>query len=190
MKRIVLIATAVAGLFTAGITTVATAATPHRQSTRVARLAHASAASTIHAKCSLPMTTVAPNGTLGVTPGTASGYQYGDASCSTLHKGTTRIDYTTADSGDLTGKIQHWFNGGTVYGTFTLTLSADNGPPTAASFTAASYAGTVKITGGKGSFAGDTGTGTLKCSTQDAIHFSCAEKLSISTASTALVATR
>lgn len=177
MKRIVLMGTAVAALFTAGITTAATAAasTKAHTKTKIEK-------KTIHvnATCKLALTTVAPSGTTGVTPGSATGNNYGTSNCGkSLSSGAARQTYSLTDAGALTGKIQHWFKIGTVYGTFTLTEMPASAPPTTTTFGAASYSGSVKITGGGGLLKGTTGGGTMSCSTTDSLHYTCTEKLKL-----------
>jgi hypothetical protein len=61
-------------------------------------------------------------------------------------------------------------------GTFTLTPSDNNPPTTTTSFSQASYTGTFIVKDGAGAFAKATGTGTLSCSTNDAVHLSCRQK--------------
>ena len=95
------------------------------------------------------------------------------STCPGIGHGVVSESYTTADSGDLSGKWQTWFNTGSVFGTFTLTPD-DNAPPTTTtSFSAASYTGTFIIKNGTGADAKATGKGTLKCATQDSVHFGC-----------------
>ncbi len=174
MKRIVLIAAA-AGLLTAGIpvaTAVATKSRP-RSVTRVASTRDAKAT------CKFVLTTVAPTGSSTVEPGTASGDQYGTTRCDGLSAGVARDEFSTSNAGDLTGKIQQWFRGGTIYGTFDLSPNAASGPPTTTLFTAASYTGTVKYTGAQGLLKGTTATGKLTCSTTDSTHYSCSEGLKL-----------
>jgi hypothetical protein len=187
LKRIVLIGTALAGLFTAGITTVASAAASTTKSVTKYVTVYESKATTVtktvpvSATCKLNLTTVAPAGTTGVTPGSPTGVNFGGTSCgSPLASGISREQYTLQTSGDITGTIQHWFKTGTVYGTFTLTESAPTGPPTTTSFGAAAYTGTVKITGAGGALKGTTGTASLTCQTNDALHYACTEKLKLS----------
>ena len=191
MKRIVLIVTAVAGLFAAGITTVASAATTKHVTKYVTvtqtKLARETKTVTARSTCKLSLATVAPPGQPVNLPGSQSGVQWGDTNCSGLKSGATRDTFTVADSGNLSGNIQHWFRGGTVYGTYALTPGSAGGPPTATSFGAASFTGTVKLTAGQGALSGATGTGTLSCSTPDGTHFNCTEKLKLTQTVTTLV---
>ncbi len=183
MKRTVLIGVAAAGLMSAGIPAAASATSAksiHRNTTP--RLRGEASAPATKATCKFVLTTVAPAGSSTVEPGTSDGFQYGATRCSGLHSGVARDAFSTDTSGDLTGKIQQWFPGGTIYGTFDLTPLPATGPPTTLSFTAASYSGTVKYTGSQGLLKGTTATGTLSCSTTDSTHYSCTEKLQLTTA--------
>jgi hypothetical protein len=180
LKRIVLIGAAAAGVLSAGIPAAASAAatkSTHRNTSTHLR-SEASTPAT-KATCKFVLTTVAPGGSSTVEPGTADGYQYGATKCHGLSSGVARDVFSTDTSGDLTGKIQQWFRGGTIYGTFDLTPQPASGPPTTTSFTAASYSGTVKYTGAQGLLKGTTATGTLSCSTTDSTHYSCTESLEL-----------
>ena len=185
MKRIVLIGAAAAGLVSAGIPAAATAASTksiHRNTTR--RRSEASSPAT-KATCRFVLTTVAPGGSSTVEPGMADGYQFGTTRCSKLSSGVARDVFSTGASGDLTGRIQQWFRGGTLYGTFDLAPQPAGGPPTTTSFTAAAYSGTVKYTGAQGLLKGTTATGTLSCTTTDSTHYSCTESLKLALAASA-----
>jgi hypothetical protein len=181
LKRILLIGAAAAGLVTAGIPVAASAATTKSSNRNVTvhrARSQAKAAST-KLKCTLSLTTVPPAGSSTVTPGDATGTQYGTTSCAGLQPGVTRTVFTTDASGDLTGKIQHWFQGGTIYGTFDLAPVPATGPPTTTTFSSAAYSGTVKLTSAAGLLKGTTATGTLSCTTTDSTHYTCTEDLSL-----------
>jgi hypothetical protein len=105
----------------------------------------------------------------------------GTTNCSPIGRGIELQSFTTADSGDLTGKWQAWFGTGSVSGTFDLTPSDNNPPTTTTSFSAASYSGTFTVKSGTGTLAKAAGTGTLTCSTQDSVHFSCKQKGKVTT---------
>jgi hypothetical protein len=174
LKRIVLMGAAFAGLFTAGIAATASAATP---ATRVTKYA----TKTVHATatCKLALTTVAPPGSSAVEAGSPAGTNYGTSSCAGGKPGTARQVYTEDSAGDLTGKVQQWFATGTLYGTYTLTPSSSSGPPTTTTFGAASYSGTVTLTGAGGALKRTTGSGKMTCSTTDSVHYSCTESLKL-----------
>jgi hypothetical protein len=178
LKRIVLIGAAAAGLMTAGIPVAASAAMTKTTPRTVTRAASSGG---VKSTCKFVLTTVPPSGSSTVEPGTASGFQYGATRCSGagLSAGVARDQYSTTDAGDLTGRIQQWFRGGTVYGTFDLAPNPASGPPTTTSFAAASYTGTVKYTNAQGLLRGTTATGTLSCSTNDSTHYSCTEDLKL-----------
>ena len=190
MKRIVLIATAVAGIFTAGIATVASAATtpttPKYVTVKETKLKPETTTVHARAKCNLALTIVAPAGSASVTPGTADGSQYGTQRCGALGAGITQTSFTTDDSGEITGTVGHWFRRGSISGTYSLTQAASDQPPTTSSFTSASYTGTVKLTAGNGTLKGATGTGTLKCTTPDGVHFACTESVRLTQTVTVL----
>jgi len=174
LKRIVPLGAAVAALFTAGITTAAMAAPSakaHKTKTEK-KTVH------VNASCKLAVTTVAPAGTTGVTAGSATGTNYGTSHCGKpLSVGAVRQTYSLTDEGAMTGKIHDWTKTGTVFGTFDLTEMAASGPPTSTTFAAATYSGSVKISGGSGMLKGTTGTGTMTCKTPDSLHYACTVKL-------------
>ena len=199
MKRILLTGAAVAGLFTAGITAAASAA-PVKYTTKnvtkyvtVTETKLKSETKTVSASatCKLTLTTQADAGTTAVTAGGESGSQFGDATCPTpLRGGALKATFTQDDSGDLSGSIQHWFKTGTVYGTYSLQPGAPVGPPTSTSFGQAAFTGTMTIKGAGGALSGTTGTGKLTCSTDDSVHYSCTEKLSLKQTVTEMVPTK
>ena len=187
MKRIVLMGAAVAGLFTAGITTAASAATSYRTK-RVVKYITVTETRTktettnvpVKATCKLYLTTVAPRTSSAVTRGAAVGDNSGDTVCgSPLSTGFSNQSYTLNDAGDFVGKIQHWFKSGTIYGTYDLPQATPTGPPTSTTFGQAQYAGTVTFTGAGGSLSGTRGTAKLSCETNDSLHYTCTEKLSL-----------
>jgi hypothetical protein len=184
LKRIVLIGAAAAGVLSAGIPAAASAAATKSTHKNTTRLRSEASTPATKATCRFVLTTVAPAGSSTVEPGTADGYQYGSTKCDGLSSGVARDVFSTGASGDLTGKIQQWFRGGTIYGTFDLTPQPAGGPPTTTSFTAAAYSGTVKYTGAQGLLKGTTATGTLSCSTTDSTHYSCTEDLKLTVPTT------
>lgn len=186
MKRICLMGAAVAGLCTIGVTSAALAATPATTPTKNVRLSAAKVTlktvtktATATLSCPLVLITQISGTGAAVAQGATTGTQYGTAPCAKRLSGVTRDRFTSDDAGDLLGPFQQWFNGGTIYGKFMLTPSAPSGPPTSFSFATQSYSGTITITGGRGGFIGTTGKGTLSCTTTDAAHYDCAEKLKL-----------
>ncbi|HEX3690439.1 MAG TPA: hypothetical protein VHV28_12095 [Solirubrobacteraceae bacterium] len=133
---------------------------------------------TVKSSCKSSLGLQVASGETTVSPGSPEGTEWGTSKCASLGSGPAWMSFTTDDAGDQTGKIQQWFSGGTVFGTFTLT-PGDQGPPTTDSFGAASWTGTVVITGGSGAETGATGTGTLVCATPDSVHFTCTSKLKL-----------
>ena len=169
MNRICLLGAAGAAVLILGVAS-ALAATPH--ASKGGKKSKTPTTITAKVSCASSLTLQVAPGATDVTPAATDGSQMGTVACNT-GKGAAWESFTTADSGDLTGKWQSWFNTGSVYGTFTLTPS-DNNPPTSTStFAQASYDGTFIIKDGTGVYAKATGTGTMKCSTGDAVHFSC-----------------
>jgi hypothetical protein len=188
LKRIVLMGAALAGLFTAGIAATASAATPATK--YVTKYKTETKTVHAHAKCKLALTTVAPPGTSAVEAGSPAGTNYGTSNCASAGGGVARQVYAEDSAGDLTGKVQQWFKTGTLYGTFSLTPSSPTGPPTATTFGAAAYTGTVTITAGGGALKGTTGSGTMSCSTTDSLHYTCTESLKLTQTVKALVKVR
>lgn len=169
MKRICLLGAAGAAVLILGVAS-ALAATPH--ASKGGKKSKTPSTITAKVSCASSLTLQVAPGAADVTPAASDGTQMGTISCNT-GKGVAWESFTTADSGDMTGKWQSWFNTGSVYGTFTLSPSDDNPPTTTSTFTQASYTGTFIIKSGSGAYAKATGTGTMKCSTKDAVHFSC-----------------
>ena len=153
MKRICLMGAALAGLFTAGITTAASAA-PAKFKTVTKTVIETQTklqAKTVrsHVSCKPDLLVQVPAGSTTIIQGSETGSMFGSAGCGTpVFRGVSRLSYTQDTGGDLTGPFQQWFNTGTLFGTFTLTPAPTTGPPTTTSFTQQSYAGTIKFTGG------------------------------------------
>jgi hypothetical protein len=155
-----------AGLLVAGVAT-APAATKHsnKKSTKLT--------------CSLRLVNQIPSDDVSVTQGAGSGTQFGTTACGKpLGAGVEQDSFTLDDAGDLTGPYQQWFNTGSVKGKYVLSPN-DNVSPSA-TFSQASYSGTIKVTGGTGAFNKASGTGMLTCATQDSAHYTCTEKLKLS----------
>ena len=182
MKRILLTGAAVAGLFTAGITAAATAASPKpAKSTNQTSLKTTTKTVSASATCKVTLTTMAPPGSIDVTAGGDSGTQFGKQGCGKpLGSGISHATFALDDAGDLSGTVQHWFTTGQLFGSYQLTPAEASGPPTATSFGQASYTGTITIKGGTGALKGATGSGKMTCSTMDAVHYSCTEKVKLS----------
>jgi hypothetical protein len=190
LKRICLAGAAVAGLFTAGVPAVASAASSAPTKTKtvtkyktVVKTETKNETTTEHSTvaCKPSLSVAVPAGETTITQGATSGTMFGDTGCGTpLFQGLTVAKFTTGDSGDLTGNLTQYFKAGSVKGTFDILPAESTAPPTTDSFTQLAYSGTVKITGGSEAYKGVTGTGTMKCSTLDAIHYSCTSTLKLS----------
>ncbi len=190
MKRICLMGAAVAGLFTAGITSAASAAPAKtKTATRTVNVSTTSTStSTVSTtvSCKIKISTLIPKTGTTVLAGSATGYQAGSATCAKpMSSGVTRDQFTLSDAGNQSGPIQMWFNSGSIYGTYKLDVQPNLNPPTATSFASASYKGTVTIKGATGSLLGATGSGTMKCTTTDSAHYACTAKIKISQPATA-----
>ncbi|HEY2320180.1 MAG TPA: hypothetical protein VGH67_17870 [Solirubrobacteraceae bacterium] len=169
MKRICLLGAAVAAVLILGVAS-AMAASSHASNGGTKSKTPSTVTTKVSCAASLILQ-VAPGAT-DVTPAAQDGTQMGPVACNT-GKGVEWESFSTEDSGDITGKWQAWFNAGSVYGTFTLTPDDTSPPTTTTSFSQASYTGTFAVKNGTGAYAKATATGTLKCSTKDAVHFSC-----------------
>jgi len=173
VKRICLLGAAIASLFIIGATT-ALASAPHAV-TKATKKKSKPAGTKL--TCSLAFSLQVPADDTTVTQGATTGNHAGAVTCPTkgVGKGVEADSFTTDDAGDLVGKWQEWFNAGGVYGDYILTPTDNNGPPSATSFAAASYTGTFTIKNGTGVDAKATGEGTITCTTQDSVHYSCKE---------------
>jgi hypothetical protein len=170
VKRICLLGTAIAAVLILGVAT-AMAASSH--ASKGGKKSKTPSTVTTKVSCtSSPVIQVAPGAT-DLTPAAQEGSWMGPITCPGIGHGVVSESYTTADSGDLVGKWQAWFNTGTVFGTFDLTPDDNGQPPSSTSFSQASFTGTFIIKNGTGAYAKATGTGTLKCASQDSVHFSC-----------------
>ena len=177
MKRIWLLGTAIAAVLILGVAT-AMAASSH--ASKGGKKSKTPSTVTTKVSCNSSLTVQVAPGATDVTAASEDGTWAGTSTCAPVGHGVVWESYTTADSGDLIGKWQAWFNTGSVFGTFDLT-PADNGPPTTTtSFSQASYTGTFIVKNGTGVYAKATGTGTLKCSSKDSVHFSCKQSGKVS----------
>jgi len=168
VRRISLVGAAIiAALLTTGVAAVAakTPVTVKKVTTKVT--------------CTLALTTEVPAGDTVVTPGDPQGTQFGFVHCGKLFGSGVQTDpYAQTSSGDVVGTYRQYFGAGSVHGQYDLAVTQQSAPTTT-TFTAASYAGTVSVTGGSGAYTGVTGKGTLACSTTDSIHTSCTEHVKL-----------
>jgi hypothetical protein len=182
VKRIRLLGTAIAGLLILGGTT-AVAATPHvtaaKSTTKKKTKQSRPTTVTTRLACKLTLTLQVASGEVDVTPAATAGAQYGRTTCAApLGVGIERNTFTSDAGGTLSGRWQQYFNGGTLYGRYSLS-PADSGPPTATSFTSVSYAGTIVVTAGTGTDKQATGAGSMKCSSADGVHYACTEHIKL-----------
>jgi len=174
VKRIGVVGFALASLLIIGVAT-ALAATPHASKKKSKPKP---TTITVKSSCKSSLALQVPSGETTVSPGSPDGTEWGTSQCASLGSGPAWMYFTTDDGGNQTGKIQQWFSGGTVFGTFALT-PGDQGPPTTDSFSSSSWTGKVVITGGNGAERGAAGTGTLACATPDSVHITCTSKLKL-----------
>jgi hypothetical protein len=177
VKRIFLLGAVVAGLFIFGVAgaLAATHAT-HRATgrTRAARVA------LTKVTCRWSISQQVPGSDQTNTPGAVSGTQAGGATCGgKLGRGVEADTFATADSGNISGTWQQWFNTGSLYGRYTLAQNELTSPPSTDSFAAASYSGVMTVRNGTGTEARSVGVGTINCATQDAVHFTCVARLRV-----------
>ncbi|MFZ0042411.1 MAG: hypothetical protein WAK93_13955 [Solirubrobacteraceae bacterium] len=135
-------------------------------------------------KCSTKTTIAVANGDTNVLPPVAKGADYGTAHCGgPLGGGVESDSFNVPLSGDTLAKFTMYFGAGTVHGTYDLTPQAGDlntsATNTTTTFTQTNWMGTMKVKGGSGAYKGDTGTGTMKCSSADGIHISCTDKLKL-----------
>jgi hypothetical protein len=178
VKRICLLGAAIAAVFVIG---VASALAATSSASKGGKKSKTPSTVTTKVSCTSSLTLQVPAGAQDVSPASQDGTEMGTTNCSPIGRGIELQSFTTADSGDLTGKWQAWFGTGSVSGTFDLTPSDNNPPTTTTSFSAASYSGTFTVKSGTGTLAKAAGTGTLTCSTQDSVHFSCKQKGKVTT---------
>jgi hypothetical protein len=131
-------------------------------------------------KCNISLGTVPPPGSATVDQPPSQGAQYGAIHCATgtFGFGVEKTSFKVPDSGDTVGSYVQYFGAGTIHGKFDLTPTEGSGALSSTNFTNESWAGTVTVSGGTGTFAGAAGKkGTLKCTSGDTVHLTCTEKL-------------
>lgn len=133
--------------------------------------------------CRISLGTVPPADSNAVNQPPASGSQYGPVHCPTagFGGGLAGDSFTVPDSGDIVGKYIQYFKAGSVTGSFNLSPQ-QSGSFGASSFSAGTWKGPVKITGGSGAYAGikaKNATGVMTCTTLDSVHYSCKEKIKL-----------
>jgi len=171
VKRICLLGAAIASLSIIGATT-ALASAPHA-ATKATKKKSQPAGTKL--TCNLAFSLQVPGDDTTVTQGATTGNHAGTVACPTkgVGSGAEADSFTTDNAGDLVGKWQSWFKTGSVYGDYLLTPGDTGAPSSVTSFAAASYTGTFTIKNGTGFAAKATGTGTMTCTTQDSVHYTC-----------------
>ncbi len=131
--------------------------------------------------CKISIGTMSAPGEAAVVPPAAQGSQYGPVHCGgATGSGVQSDTFKLMDSGDVQGKFAQYFGTGTVHGSFVLTPDDTGAPSSTTTFANISYTGTMTVAGGTGSYRKATGNGTLKCSSNDGVHFSCTSKIKLS----------
>ncbi len=131
--------------------------------------------------CKVSLGTLSAPGETAVIPPAAQGSQYGPVHCGgAIGSGIQSDTFKLMDSGDVQGKYAQYFGTGTVHGSFSLTPDDTGAPSSTTTFANVSYTGTMNVAGGTGAYKKATGKGTLKCSSNDGVHFSCTSKLKLS----------
>lgn len=129
--------------------------------------------------CAVFVTTQVPSDQTLVLPSPAQGQQWGSIQCGKkLGWGAQKQDFSSPDTGDTSGRFTSYMGAGTFHGKFSLTQQ-EGTLTTSSQFASANYMGKLKITGGSGAFKGAKGTGTTTCATQDGLHFTCKEKVTL-----------
>lgn len=133
--------------------------------------------------CKLTFNTTPQPGDNTVAQPESQGSQYGPVHCARTGFGGGLVgdSFTVPDSGDTVGKYTEYFNAGSISGKFDL-APQEGAPIDQTTFSSLTWQGTIKITRGTGVYAGikgEKGTGVMKCSTTDSVHFACREKIKV-----------
>jgi hypothetical protein len=124
--------------------------------------------------CSVSTTIAVASGQTDVLPPVAQGSEYGPLTCGKLGSGVQKDAFTVPLSGDTVAKYTMYFGAGTIHGTYDISPQSSS-----LNFLASTWMGTLKVLGGTGAYKAVTGTGTMKCGSQDGIHVSCTDKLKL-----------
>jgi hypothetical protein len=180
LKRLFVLCVALAGLLTAGITTAATAKTTsgHKKPAKTKPTSKPKPVVT-KASCKMALITQPPADDVTITPGT-TGQQYGTANCGKV-RAVVSDTFKMDDGGDILAPYTLWSKTGTLSGKMSLKPTEQVGTPSSSPFTAQTYAGTATVTTGTGTWAKSTGKATVKCSTQDSVHYACTAALKVTT---------
>jgi hypothetical protein len=131
--------------------------------------------------CHMSLTTAPPYGSNTVSQPAPQGSQYGPVHCGRKTGGGVVADvFTVPDSGDTVGTFTQYFTGGTIRGSFDI-APQEAGPVSLGSFESQAWMGSMKVTGGTGSYNGikTAREGVLKCASPDSVHLVCTEKVHI-----------
>ncbi len=164
------LAAVLAGVLALGTaaTSVAAPAARHKASKPVAK-----------PTCWLAVTEQIPSGDTAINPADTQGSNQGRVTCGKLlGDGLAWMSFTVPSSGNLVGSFKQYYASGNMHGTYVL-VPDSNDSNSSDQFSASSFTGTVKVTGGTGAFALAKGTGTLKCASPDAVHYHCTEHLKL-----------
>jgi len=141
--------------------------------------AHKTVTATV--SCKISIGTMSAPGETAVVPPAAQGSQYGPVHCGGgIGSGVQSDTFKLMDSGDVQGKFAQYFGIGTVHGSFSMTPDDTGAPSSTTTFANVSYTGTINVAGGTGAYKKVTAKGTLKCSSNDGVHFSCTSRFKLS----------
>jgi hypothetical protein len=191
VRRICLFAAAIAASSIAVAVAVAPAgAKVHKTHTRTEKVKTTLPAVKIAGTCSVNESIAVPTGSSDVVTPVSSGTLYGSSHCgSPLGGGIEASTMALQDSGDLTGNWTHYLRDGSISGTYDWTQSQSQ-PSSLQTFNAASYTGTLVVTGGTAKYHGATGKGTSTCNSPDSVHFQCSETLKVTLPPVTVIVTK
>ena len=131
--------------------------------------------------CHMSLTTVPAQGSNTVIQPAPQGSQYGPVHCGRKTGGGVVADaFSVPDSGDTVGTFTQYFTDGTIRGSFDI-APQEAGPVSLGSFESQTWMGTMKVTGGTGSYKGikSATKGLFKCTSPDSVHLVCTEKVHV-----------
>lgn len=129
-----------------------------------------------HVVCRVSTSIAVAPGDTSVLPPVSQGSEYGTLSCGgkLLGGGVQRDSFNVPVSGDTLASYTLYFGTGALHGTYDLTPQQIG-----LNFYATAWAGTLEVTGGTGAFKGYKGTGTMTCQSDDGIHTTCSDRLTL-----------
>ena len=172
MRRIwIVVAVMAAGVLAVGATQAMAAKSKSKKAPKAA---------TRTVSCKISIGTMSAPGETAVVLPAAQGSQYGPVRCGGgIGSGIQSDTFKLMDSGDVTGKFAQYFGTGTVHGSFSMTPDDTSAPSSTTTFANVSYTGTMNVAGGTGAYKKVTAKGTLKCLSNDGVHFSCSSKFKL-----------